>query len=429
MDAERLGQQLRTAREALELTIEDVEQALRIRRRFLEAFETGAYEDLPGAVQARGFLRNYARFLRLDEDSILDEYDAIQQALPADRRTPTVPRVATVPPPVTPGPVPSDAGQSMVGAGPRYTRRPRWMVYGGVLAGLMLLLGLCFGGTRLVERLLNTQAGNTIDLVSVLPTVPSLTPSATFLPSATPLPGARVIVGATPITGRVVLQIDVVQRTFIRVTVDGTVAFEGIVRPGTQLEYQAQQTLNIQASSGAGLDVVFNNLPLGLLGARGEAVDRTFTPDMALTPTVPVLPTATATLTPPPTSEVGGREVTTDAGMVATSDAADAQAGPAQNVPTALPLPDTARDVTGGGLPATLPPVGVESPAAPGATSQPTLPQTQFDLPTASVTPAPSATSTFTPSQTVTPSPTVSPTPTAVLPPRQTNTPIPQKQG
>ena len=83
MDAERLGQQLRTAREARELTLEQVEQALRIRAKFLGAFEAGAYEDLPGAVQARGFLRNYVRFLNLDEESILTQFDAIQVDLAA----------------------------------------------------------------------------------------------------------------------------------------------------------------------------------------------------------------------------------------------------------------------------------------------------------------------------------------------------------
>lgn len=424
MDAERLGQQLRAAREARELTIEDVEQALRIRSRFLVAFETGAYEDLPGAVQARGFLRNYARFLRLDEDAILADYDSAQQALPAERRTPVIPaRSAAAPPPVVPPPLPDEPA---LGASvPRQGRGRRVSVVLGAVLGLILLLSLCLGGTRLVEELLNTAANqDTVDLLDVLPTVPTLTPSATFLASATPLPGARVIEGATPFSDRVVLNVEVVQRAFIRVTVDGTVAFEGTVRPGTQLEYQAQQTLSIESSNGAGLDVIFNNLPIGALGGRGEAVEVTFSPEMALTP-LPTPEPPTATL-PPETGDTGAMPDSGEPGP--TTDAASSgKAGQGDEAPTALPLPDIAREVTGGAPDATLPPAGSEETAA--DTALPTQAGAVFEQPTQTATPPPSATPSLTATLTVTPSPTLSPTPTAVLPPRQTSTPIPQKQG
>lgn len=426
MDAERLGQQLRTAREARELTIEDVEQSLRIRARFLEAFEAGAYEDLPGAVQARGFLRNYARFLKLDEDAILTEYDAIQVALPQAQRTPDVPRVVTVPPPtITTPPVP-DVGTGAVGV--QAERRRRTIVVLGTVLGLIVMLAACYGGTRLMEQILNAQAGQDgPDLVSILPTVPSLTPSATFVPSATSPAGARVIEGATPITGRVVLDVSVVQRSFVRVTVDGVPAFEGIVRPGTQLEYQAQQTLTLEASNGSALDIVFNNLPLGLLGQRGEAVEKTFTPDLVLTPTVPVVPTATETPQPVDIQPAEAETIAPDAGAASTVDAAESgKGGQGQTAPTALPLPQSASDVEG----ATVAPLatldsGTGADTAP--TALPPLTQPSFELPTATVPPSATVPPTATPTQTVTPSPTLSPTPTAVLPPRQTSTPLPQK--
>ena len=56
MDAEALGRFLRENREARELTLDDAEQALRIRRRVLEAFEQGDFE-VTGAsqIQIRGF--------------------------------------------------------------------------------------------------------------------------------------------------------------------------------------------------------------------------------------------------------------------------------------------------------------------------------------------------------------------------------------
>ena len=57
-EAEVLGHQLRSAREARELSLDQVEQQTRIRAKYIEALEQGNHSALPSAVQARGFLRN-----------------------------------------------------------------------------------------------------------------------------------------------------------------------------------------------------------------------------------------------------------------------------------------------------------------------------------------------------------------------------------
>ncbi|NPV66188.1 MAG: DUF4115 domain-containing protein [Anaerolineae bacterium] len=413
MEAERLGQQLRNAREARELTLEEVEQALRIRARYLEAFEAGAYGDLPGAVQARGFLRNYARFLRLDEEAILAQFDVAWAAHGGGQGRSSVVRRGAPPATGPLSPVAPLAEHPFAVAAEAGRRRRSGIVF-GTLIGIVALIGLCLGGTRLVERLLTAQADRAgTDLVSILPTMPSLTPSATFLPSPTPLPGARQMAGATPITDRVVLDVSVVQRTYLRVTVDGVEIFNGLVRPGTQLQYQAQQVLNLQASNGAGLEVVFNNLPLGPLGLRGEAIDTTFTPDLVLTPTPDLAPTATFTSSPTPVTDV------TFATVEGTPDPAlSGKAGQGAGAPTPLPLPDVARDVSGG---ATLTGVPSEpSPTLPVPGGIPTIAPSV--TPTLTATPSPTLT------LTATPSPTLTPSPTPILPPRLTSTPVPVKE-
>ncbi len=62
----RLGPRLRARRETLGLSLEDVEAAIRIRARYLLALETDEWQRLPGEVVGRGFLQNYADFLKLD---------------------------------------------------------------------------------------------------------------------------------------------------------------------------------------------------------------------------------------------------------------------------------------------------------------------------------------------------------------------------
>lgn len=86
------GAQLRRRREELGLSILEAAQQLRISPQQVEAMETDCYDCLPGSAFARGFLKNYARFLGLDEKAILSAYDSISGGVglrPTERVLPT----------------------------------------------------------------------------------------------------------------------------------------------------------------------------------------------------------------------------------------------------------------------------------------------------------------------------------------------------
>lgn len=81
VDAARLGEELRDARLALGLSIEDVAAQLRIRRVYLVALEEGRVRDMPSAAYAIGFVRNYSGFLGLDPgDMVRRLRDAVSGA-------------------------------------------------------------------------------------------------------------------------------------------------------------------------------------------------------------------------------------------------------------------------------------------------------------------------------------------------------------
>jgi len=65
------GAALASAREKLGLTIADVAGQMRIAPRQVEAIEADRYGELPGTVFVRGFVRNYARLLKLDPQPLL----------------------------------------------------------------------------------------------------------------------------------------------------------------------------------------------------------------------------------------------------------------------------------------------------------------------------------------------------------------------
>jgi cytoskeletal protein RodZ len=71
-----IGRTLREAREQLGLGLDDVEAATRIRTTYLAALEQERFNRLPGRMYAKSFLREYAQFLGLDGDILVEAFNA-----------------------------------------------------------------------------------------------------------------------------------------------------------------------------------------------------------------------------------------------------------------------------------------------------------------------------------------------------------------
>lgn len=69
-----IGELLKNEREQKGLTLKDVERETSIRSAYIDAIEREDFGALPGEVYARGFVRNYANFLRLDSDEVVSQF-------------------------------------------------------------------------------------------------------------------------------------------------------------------------------------------------------------------------------------------------------------------------------------------------------------------------------------------------------------------
>jgi len=65
------GDTLRRARVAQGLSVAEVANSLKLNPRQIEALESGRFDQLPGYAFTRGFLRNYARLLKVDAAPLL----------------------------------------------------------------------------------------------------------------------------------------------------------------------------------------------------------------------------------------------------------------------------------------------------------------------------------------------------------------------
>jgi cytoskeleton protein RodZ len=94
-----VGKRLRSAREAAHLTVAEVAHSLKFSPRQIELLEADDYAALPGSTIVRGFVRGYARMLKLDADDLLQILDAKAPVAPAEVRAPENMGIASEPHP------------------------------------------------------------------------------------------------------------------------------------------------------------------------------------------------------------------------------------------------------------------------------------------------------------------------------------------
>ncbi|HEU5253723.1 MAG TPA: helix-turn-helix transcriptional regulator [Solirubrobacterales bacterium] len=85
-----VGNKLREARARRKLSLQEVEEATRIRGRYLQAIEDEDWEQLPGETYARAFVRTYADFVGLDGARLAEEQRQAQGAARPGERLPRV---------------------------------------------------------------------------------------------------------------------------------------------------------------------------------------------------------------------------------------------------------------------------------------------------------------------------------------------------
>jgi len=81
-----IGNSLREARLRQGLDFPELEQATKIRGKYLRALEDEQFDILPGQTYVKGFLRTYSEYLGLDGQLYVDEYNS--RYIPGDEETP-----------------------------------------------------------------------------------------------------------------------------------------------------------------------------------------------------------------------------------------------------------------------------------------------------------------------------------------------------
>ena len=326
-----IGQRLRQAREAKELSLADVEAQTRIRQRYLSALESGDWDELPNPVAARGFLRTYATFLGLDPDEFLTESESdVAIKASADAFPPSASEYK---------PINLDLYDEATHRSHLFRR-----ILGIILVllpvivlayllyqyGLPYLQGRVEGGESITATVQLPPEGqapgapvigvtssatapastgeSNLPLTFTPTPAPSATPTITPTPTVTPTPTLT----ATPAES-IRLRVVVTSTAWLRIVTDGNVQVESLVDPGFDQEFTAYKILEFLTGNAGGVKLTLDGTPLPSLGEigdivvfnwaiqDGQVIQITPTPIPSPTPTI-----ATTATTPEPTGTPGG---------------------------------------------------------------------------------------------------------------------------
>jgi cytoskeletal protein RodZ len=289
---DEFGHILREARENKGLTLAEVQDKTRINARFLTALEQGDYGKLPTPVHVRGFLRNYARFLGLDPQPLVDRYERVLEqetaVFPPDNGQQPILEPLVPPrqdqPFFNPVNYEVDDGRSPTNSEP-FLR---------LVIILALIVALVLAGSRFIPMLwssdnnealtegVNQVIQNMADQIG--PTaeataVPEVTANAENPIISTSRNNTEDAAATAPVPTRPILpametiqlKLEITERTWMEVTIDGDVVFSGIAREGDPpYEFEAQEEAIVNTGNAVAVVVTINDVPWGRMGERGE---------------------------------------------------------------------------------------------------------------------------------------------------------------
>jgi cytoskeleton protein RodZ len=297
------GDRLRKEREQRGISLDDISLNTKIGTRLLRALEEEKFDQLPGGIFNKGFVRAYARHVGLDEEQAIADYLSAAGAnpvLPTEDVFRTSP-LEHVPETERAARMPQDRG------------KPAAEVPWGMLAIALLVIALAFASWSYFHREGQGQSNGIAPEPSSQP-APAAEPTqapSTNPPPATPPPQGRntapslptltrgsqgpvrqaALSEALPIAGAFTVRLKANEESeecWVSITVDGKPPIEAILAFPEEKTIQASREVIVKAGSVGALDFYFNGKLLPSQGDYGVVKTLIFHSDGLQPPQPPV---------------------------------------------------------------------------------------------------------------------------------------------
>ena len=275
-----IGRLLEHKRKERGLSLEEVEQATKIRKRYLTGLEREDYAVLPDAVYARGFLKTYANYLGLDGEALSQQ---LKNSTKAQRDHEPTPEGDFEKPLIAPS-----------GLRSAHKRKVSNSAVATVMVAV-LALAVVIGALYFVGRGVQSTKENgppsgespprkeqqNVAGGENAPEDPTATKD-TATGDGAPADGAPADAeqhapqDAPPDTLRVLVNVRE-RPSWILIRTDGERAYKQVAEPGFSQTFEAEQRLFIKSGDAGAVWVEINGQDAGALGDSGEIVARRYT--------------------------------------------------------------------------------------------------------------------------------------------------------
>ena len=253
------GDWLRRQREMREISLRDIADRTKISLRYLQAMEDNRFDLLPAPIFAKGFLREYARYVGLSPDEVVNHYLAVQQ--PKAPEDEAVKKDQTLSGQILSGQTfsGSSLGGSLGHQRPHRPKTVRSWTYGlFLLLSVLVLVGLVAALAWYAEKRREEPRADATPPPIAAP------PEPVAAPAAVPMP--------TPDEPQAPLEVtlDFTGSCWVEVVTDGKPLLSEERVQGESLPVQAQQSVQIKLGDAGAAEIQVNGLPYPLNGRKGE---------------------------------------------------------------------------------------------------------------------------------------------------------------
>lgn len=242
------GEELRREREIRGISLKEIADATKISRRFLDALERNDHRTLPAPVFTRGFVREYARYVGLNAEEMVNRYnfaaandDRIEKPPQVEKYPQVLPRDISPKPP------------RKRGIPPVYARVDRNLV-----AALFIAIALAAVAWWAVQqrRIVPEPANEPV------------TPVATT-PAPLPAPPPKPVIDDS----RLRLGVEVIENTWVELDADGESIVREEMERGQQRTFEASEAFRFRTiGNAAGLRLTLNGAIVPPLGEDGDVI-------------------------------------------------------------------------------------------------------------------------------------------------------------
>ena len=265
---EGIGPILKRVRIEKHISLEEIAEATKIRVKYLQAIEEEHFDVLPGAVYAKGFVNTYIRYLGIGD---WPEVVEIMQSTPKPVLAPLVQEEE----PVEERHMSRSAGRTKLEDKPITSKK--YLIIGLSVVAILALLA--------VQVIYSRQQPPDDDSLVLPPKTdqvadneqPKDTQNADEEEPAEEKEPEAVYTGLNLEVQIIDLTPSTVDKCWTTVSADGKNVFTETLNEGAAKTVTAEQTIHIKVGNGGVCQLNLNGQDLGVMGEKGQVVEKTFT--------------------------------------------------------------------------------------------------------------------------------------------------------